>query len=181
MRTHTHTLRLRPWVCVNLCFFFCFGFFTRTLITLRSVWPLEADLQKSNQYVNSVISVRTVPKPFTQKSEPGAFQQSSPYLWYETQILYREGRKAAGYRAATFFPRRFREHVTSLSLTISYENISPTSNVQTRLRLCKSSLGGWDQSRGLHSTCPTPTDLPESGWLPFSCSRTTEPLPRRRF
>ena len=37
---------------------------------LQSVWPFESNLQKSNQYVNSVISVRTVTTPFTQKSQP---------------------------------------------------------------------------------------------------------------
>ncbi len=66
---------------------------THTLINPESVWPLEPDLQKSNQYVNSVISVKSVTTPFTQKPELGAFQSCSPYLWYEIQIVYDEGEK----------------------------------------------------------------------------------------
>lgn len=62
-------------------------------LTLKSVWPLEPDLPKSNQYVNSVISVKSITTPFTQKPERGAFHSSSPYLWHEIQILYDEGEK----------------------------------------------------------------------------------------
>ena len=64
-----------------------------TLINPESVWPLEPDLQKSNQYVNSVISVRSITTPFTQKPERCAFQSRSPYLWHEIQIHYDEGEK----------------------------------------------------------------------------------------
>lgn len=149
---------------------------THTLINPVSVWPLEPDLQKSNQYVNSVISVKSVTMPFTQKPEVGAFQSCSTYLWYEIQILYNEGdkhRRDGGYRAATFFPWRFGEHATlvlplslpfSLSLshtqhtvtrTISYKNISPSSNVQRLLG--QHGFPPWeaDQRRSLHSTCFT--------------------------
>lgn len=66
---------------------------THTLINPESVCPLEPDLPKSNQYVNSVISVKSVTTPFTQKPELSAFQSCSPYLWYEIQILYDEGEK----------------------------------------------------------------------------------------
>lgn len=65
------------------------------------------------------MSVKSLPPPFTQKPELGAFQPCSPYLWYEIQILDGEGEKHKadagwGYRAATFFPWQLREHVTLL-------------------------------------------------------------------
>lgn len=51
------------------------------------------NLQKSNQYVNSVISVKSITAPFTQKPKPGTFQSCFLYLWYEIQILSNEGEK----------------------------------------------------------------------------------------
>lgn len=66
---------------------------THTLINPESVWPLELNLQKSNQYVNSVISVKSITAPFTQKPKPGTFQSCFLYLWYEIQILSNEGEK----------------------------------------------------------------------------------------
>lgn len=103
-RTHTHTqtqVMCQPGISV-----------THTLIILQSVWPLASHLQKSNQYVNSVISVRSVPTPFTQKSEL-LVHSSGPHRISGMKYKYSTARggKATGYRAATFFPRRFIEHV----------------------------------------------------------------------
>lgn len=148
---------------------------THTLINPESVWPLEPDLQKSNQYVNSVISVKSVTTPFTQKPELVAFQSCSPYLWYEIQIPYDEGEKHRrdagwGLSSSYIFSMAIRRTChpgapslpPSLSLshtthrythTISYENISPTSNVQRLLRQRNTPQWEADQRRGLHSTC----------------------------
>lgn len=148
---------------------------THTLINPESVWPLEPDLQKSNQYVNSVISVKSVTTAFTQKPELVAFQSCSPYLWYEIQIPYDEGEKHRrdagwGLSSSYIFSMAIRRTChpgapslpPSLSLshtthrythTISYENISPTSNVQRLLRQRNTPQWEADQRRGLHSTC----------------------------
>lgn len=157
---------------------------THTLINPESVCPLEHNLQKSSQYVNSVISVKSITSLFTQKPELCAFQSCFPYLWYEIQILYDEGekhRRDAGRRLSSSYifskrtchpgSRSFPPFL-SLSLcllnTISYENISPSSYVKGLPRKRNSPQCDADQRRCLHTTHFT--DRPLKSTCKGSCT-----------
>lgn len=125
--------------------------------------------------------------PFTQKSELGAFQSCSLYLWYEIQILYDEGEKHRrdagwGFSSSYIFSMSIRRtcHPAAPSLppslsfshrythTISSENISLASNIQGLLR--EHNLPGGRQIGGEVCTLPVLlSDLPEIHLLPFTC------------
>lgn len=141
-RTHTHTHPQTQVMCQP-------GFsVTHTLIMLQSVWPLASHLQKSNQYVNSVISVRSVPTPFTQKSEL-LLHSSGPHRISGMKYKYSTARRGESNGLSSSYIFSTAIHRTCQvppppppTLTISYENISPTSNVQMLLRRCKPSAVG---------------------------------------
>lgn len=103
---------------------------------------------------------------------------------YTTMRKRRTGVEGWGYRAATFFPCQFAQHVALLLIlplkhagthieTISYENISPSSNVQGPQQQQNSPSG--NEIRGEVWTLPASTERPPWNppnvqyWLQFNC------------
>lgn len=142
---------------------------------LQSVWPLESNLQKSKQYMNSVISVRTV-TPFTQKSEPllhssGPHRISGMKHKYSTTTGKSNG-LSSSYIFSTAIQRTCQTPPPPSSLAVGYKNISPTSNVQMLLRLCKPSPVGVRSEHGSAFTCPNPqTSLNSTGCFSAAAGR----------
>lgn len=144
---------------------------------LQSVWPLESNLQKSNQYVNSVISVRTVTTPFTQKSEP-PLHSCGPHRISGMKHKYSTARgESNGLSSNYIFSTAIVEYVKSPPLppTLPDNQLwKYFSNVkcQHASEAMQAISSETDQSRGLRFTCPSPqTSLNSTGCFSAATGR----------